>query len=64
MGLRERLARLLGFRKLTPEEMAQLAASKRIREHMTDDRMSQKSSWGAGQVYRSGESRSERDQRR
>jgi len=64
MGLRERLARLSGFRKLTPDEMAQLAESKKIREHMTDDRMSQKSSWGASLVYRSGESRSERDRRR
>jgi hypothetical protein len=61
MGYIARALRMFRRRPLTPEEMAELAESKRIRAEKTEDRLSQTSA--VGQVYRAGESRSEREQR-
>jgi hypothetical protein len=63
MGLREMFSKLFGREEepLSPEEMQELAEAQQIREQMTDDRLSQRGY--AGQIYRSGEDRSERDQR-
>jgi len=46
---------------MTPEEIAEHVEAEHIREQMTDDRLSQRGY--AGQVYRSGEDQSDRNQR-
>jgi hypothetical protein len=62
MGLRETFAKLFGKEPdLTPEEMQERAEAQHIREQMTDDRLSQRGY--AGQIYRSGEDQSDRNQR-
>jgi len=62
MGLREMFSKLFGQQEpMTPEEIAEHVEAEHLREQMTDDRLSQRGY--AGQIYRSGEDQSDRNQR-